>query len=261
MAETSLIIGIDTGGTYTDAVVIDAVGHRILASAKAITTKGDLAIGVGDALRMAIAGVVSFNADHVKMVSVSTTLATNAIVEGHGGNVALALIGFDEAMEQRSGLAEAFGSMPIQRFVGGHDHAGREVAALDEVGLRAWAAAVGPTVTAFAVVSCFATRNGEHELRAAEIIATETGRPVTLSHQLADALDAPRRAQTSVLNARLVWRVSSLVEAVRSAMAELKINCPLMLMKGDGSLASAEAVAQRPIETVLSGPAASLIGA
>ncbi|MDP8996011.1 MAG: hydantoinase/oxoprolinase family protein, partial [Pseudomonadota bacterium] len=114
MAETKLIIGIDTGGTYTDAVVIDGAAHKILATAKAITTKGDLALGVGEALRLAIAGVVSFNAAHVKMVSVSTTLATNAIVEGHGGSVALALIGFDEAMEQRSGLAEAFGTMPIQ---------------------------------------------------------------------------------------------------------------------------------------------------
>jgi N-methylhydantoinase A/oxoprolinase/acetone carboxylase beta subunit len=261
MAETSLIIGIDTGGTYTDAVVIDAVGHRILASAKAITTKGDLAIGVGDALRMAIAGVAQFNSAAVSMVSVSTTLATNAIVEGHGGNVALALIGFDVAMEQRSGLAEAFGAMPIQRFAGGHDHAGREVAALDETYLRRWAAEVAQEVTGFAVVSCFATRNGAHELRAADIIAAETRRPVTLSHQLADALDAPRRAQTAVLNARLVWRISGLVEAVRSVMAELKISCSLMLMKGDGSLASADAVAQRPIETVLSGPAASLVGA
>ena len=261
MAETSLIIGIDTGGTYTDAVVIDAVGHKILAKAKAITTKGDLAIGVGDALRLAIAGVTNFRAAAVSMVSVSTTLATNAIVEGHGGNVALALIGFDEAMEQRSGLAKAFGAMPIQRFAGGHDHAGREVTGLDEVGLQAWAAEVAHEVTAFAVVSCFATRNGAHELRAADIIATETGKPVTLSHQLADALDAPRRAQTAVLNARLVSRVSALVEAVRSAMVELKINCPLMLMKGDGSLASAEAIERRPIETVLSGPAASLVGA
>ena len=261
MAETSLIIGIDTGGTYTDAVVIDAIGHKILASAKAITTKGDLAIGVGDALRMAIAGAPHFNPAAVSMVSVSTTLATNAIVEGHGGNVALALIGFDEAMQQRSGLAEAFGAMPIQRFAGGHDHAGREVAPLDEIYLRRWAAAVAPEVTGFAVVSCFATRNGAHELRAADIIAAETRKPVTLSHQLADALDAPRRAQTAVLNARLVWRISGLVEAVRSVMDELRISCPLMLMKGDGSLASADAVAQRPIETVLSGPAASLVGA
>ena len=104
MSETSLIIGIDTGGTYTDAVVIDSGQHRILAKAKAITTKGDLAIGVGEALRMAIAGVNGFLPSSVRMVSVSTTLATNAVVEGHGAAAALALIGFDAAMQERSGL-------------------------------------------------------------------------------------------------------------------------------------------------------------
>lgn len=261
MAETSLIIGIDTGGTYTDAVVIDADLHRILAKAKAITTKGDLAIGVSEALRMAIAGVDGFAPASVRMVSISTTLATNAIVEGHGSAAALALIGFDAAMEERSGLGAAFGSMPIMRFAGGHDHAGRAIENLDEEALRNWVKTVAPDVTAFAVAASFATRNAEHELRAADIIAAEARKPVTLSHQLADTLDAPRRAQTAVLNARLVSRVTGLVAAVRRAMAGLELSCPLMLMKGDGSLALADVVAGRPIETVLSGPAASLIGA
>ena len=260
MAKTSLIIGIDTGGTYTDAVVIDAGHHRILATAKAITTKGDLAMGVSEALRGATAKLSGFDPARVSMVCVSTTLATNAIVEGHGSAAALALIGFDEAMEVRTELATAFKSMPIMRFAGGHDHAGRESEKLNENALRRWAEAVAPEVTAFAVAACFATRNAAHELRAAEIIAA-TGKPVTLSHQLADALDAPRRAQTAVLNARLVARVTGLVNAVCSAMAALKLTCPLMLMKGDGSLALADVVAHRPIETVLSGPAASLVGA
>ena len=261
MVEASLIIGIDTGGTYTDAVVIDAVQHKILATAKAITTKGDLAIGVNEALRMAADRVDGFRPESVKMVSVSTTLATNAIVEGHGGAVALALIGFDAAMEERSGLRTAFSGMPIKRFEGGHDHAGREVVGLDEQALKTWALEVSNDVTAFAVAASFATRNAAHELRAADLISAATRKPVTLSHQLADALDAPRRAQTAVLNARLVSRVAGLVEAVQQSMALMGLICPLQLMKGDGSLALAETVAQRPIETVLSGPAASLIGA
>ncbi len=261
MVEASLIIGIDTGGTYTDAVVIDALCHKILATAKAITTKGDLAIGVGEALGLAIAGIAAFQAGSVKMVAVSTTLATNAIVEGHGGAVALALLGFDAAMEERSGLRTAFGNMPIQRFDGGHDHAGREVVRLDEIALRQWASEKSNAVTAFAVAASFATRNADHELRAAQLIGEATGKPITLSHQLADALDAPRRAQTAVLNARLVSRVSDLIDAVHLSMSKLEITCPLMLVKGDGSLALAEAVLQRPIETVLSGPAASLVGA
>ena len=261
MAETKLIIGIDTGGTYTDAVVIDGAAHKILATAKAITTKGDLAIGVGEALRLAIAGVGSFNAAHVKMVSVSTTLATNAVVEGHGSAVGLVLVGFDAAMEQRSALAKAFPTMPILRLAGGHDHTGAEVAKLDVAPLQDWLAGPAQDVSAFAVVASFAVRNGAHEYALGEALAAATAKPVTLSHHLASALDAPRRAQTSVLNARLVSRIADLKKAVEAAMAQRQLVCPLMFVKGDGSLAKAEIVAARPIETVLSGPAASLVGA
>ena len=88
-----------------------------------------------------------------------------------------------------------------------------------------------------------------------------TGKPVTLSTELTSSLDAPRRALTAVLNARLISRISLLIDAVRLAMAHLQISCPLMVVKGDGSLARAENVALKPIETVLSGPAASLVGA
>src|SRR6185312_13502777 len=79
--------------------------------------------------------------------------------------------------------------------------------------------------------------------------------------ELSSSLDAPRRALTAALNARLISRISLLIEAVGRAMASLRIVCPLMIVKGDGTLALAETVAKRPIETVLSGPAASLVGA
>ncbi len=117
------------------------------------------------------------------------------------------------------------------------------------------------TSDAFAIASAFAVRNPAHEHRARDIIAEETGKPVTLSTELTSALDAPRRALTAVLNARLISRISMLIQAVRRSMAELNIDCPLMVVKGDGTLALAERVALRPIETVLSGPAASLVGA
>jgi N-methylhydantoinase A/oxoprolinase/acetone carboxylase beta subunit len=85
-AET-YIIGIDTGGTYTDAVVIERNAHRILTSAKSITTKGDLAVGVGLAMRDALAALEGqAKAEDIKLVSISTTLATNAVVERHGGS-------------------------------------------------------------------------------------------------------------------------------------------------------------------------------
>ncbi len=261
MNENRYVIGIDTGGTYTDAAVIDLGQHRILASAKAVTTKGDLSIGVVEAMAAATAQVQGFVPSRVQMVSVSTTLATNAVVEGHGGAVGLVLVGFDAAMQQRSGLAKAFPTMPILRVAGGHDHNGAEVTQLDLGELKPWIDGPAQGVSAFAVVAAFAVRNAAHENAVGEALAATAAKPVTLSHHLASALDAPRRAQTAVLNARLVSRIADLKKAVEVAMAQHHMACPLMFVKGDGSLAKAEIVAARPIETVLSGPAASLVGA
>ncbi len=260
MTERTHLIGVDTGGTYTDAAVIEARGHRVVASAKSITTKGDLAIGVSGAIRAAVAKLPEgLNPGHIGLVSVSTTLATNAVVEGHGSAVGVILIGFDQAMAERTGIAKAFPGMPIAMIGGGHDHNGEELRALDTAALGAAGAAM--PVDAFAIASAFAVRNPAHERRARDMIASATGKPATLSTELTSALDAPRRALTAVLNARLISRISTLSAAGRRSMAERGIDCPLMSVKGDGTLALADQVALRPIETVLSGPAASLVGA
>lgn len=262
MSTSSYLIGVDTGGTYTDAAVIEAQGHRVLARAKAITTKGDLAIGVTEAINAAVAQLPQgLLPRDIGMVSVSTTLATNAVVEGHGSPVGVVLVGFDDRMVERTGIASAFPGLPIIRIAGGHDHNGEVAQPLDLQALQQALATVAPVVDAFAVASTFAVRNAEHEQAVREHIVAGTGKPVTLSCELSSLLDAPRRALTASLNARLIARVSTLIDAVQRAMAQLSIQCPLMIVKGDGTLALAETVALRPIETVLSGPAASLVGA
>jgi N-methylhydantoinase A/oxoprolinase/acetone carboxylase beta subunit len=254
------LIGVDTGGTYTDAAIIEAKGHKVVASAKAITTKGDLSIGVSGAIRAAMARLPEgLRPENIALVSVSTTLATNAVVEGHGSAVGVILIGFDQAMAARTGIAKAFPGLPIAIIAGGHDHNGDEAQPLDLTALEA--AVRDMPADAFAIASSFAVRNPAHETLARERVATLTGKPTTISTELTSALDAPRRALTAVLNARLISRISMLISAVRRAMAEFGIVCPLMIVKGDGTLALAEKVALRPIETVLSGPAASLVGA
>jgi N-methylhydantoinase A/oxoprolinase/acetone carboxylase beta subunit len=262
---TSFSIGIDTGGTYTDAVIVDVAGHRVLASAKALTTKGDLAIGIGEALQAILERVrPTIAAPQIGLVSVSTTLATNAVVEGHSDDVGVVLIGFDDAMAARTKIAASFPRSPILRVSGGHDHNGDQRAPLDEELLATMLADLAvstPPVRSFAVSSAFAVRNPAHEKRAAQIIAESTSATVTISSDLTSSLDAPRRALTAVLNAQLVGKISALIDAVSKSMAACGINAPLMLVKGDGSRALAATVHRRPIETVLSGPAASLIGA
>ena len=262
MSSSTYLIGIDTGGTYTDCAIIEAQGHRVLARAKAITTKGDLAIGVTEALNLAVAQLPQgLSPRDIGLVSVSTTLATNAVVEGHGSPVAVVLVGFDDRMVERTGIAQAFPGLPIIRIDGGHDHNGDVVRALDLQSLQQALDTVGPGVDAFAVASSFAVRNAAHEQAVRDHIVATTGKPVTVSSELSSRLDAPRRALTAALNARLISRVSMLIDAVHRAMAQWQIQCPLMIVKGDGTLALAETVALRPIETVLSGPAASLVGA
>lgn len=261
-ARESFFVGIDTGGTYTDAVIVEHGSHRILASAKALTTKGDLSIGVREALAAVVLKLpAGTGASDIALVSVSTTLATNAVVEGHGSPVGVFLIGFDTQMAARTGIAKAFPGLLMKIIDGGHDHNGDAKSPLDLAGLEREAAVMGAQVSAFAVASAFAVRNPAHEQQAREIITRVAAKPVTLSTELTSSLDAPRRALTAVLNARLISRISMLIDAVRLAMGELGISCPLMVVKGDGTFARAESVALCPIETVLSGPAASLVGA
>jgi N-methylhydantoinase A/oxoprolinase/acetone carboxylase beta subunit len=259
---SSYLVGVDTGGTYTDAAIIEAHGHKVVARAKAITTKGDLAIGVTEAITGAVAQLPhGLRAQDIRLVSVSTTLATNAVVEGHGSAVGVFLVGFDAAMVERTGIAKAFPGIAVEVIAGGHDHNGDAPVPLDLAALDAALERIAGKVDAFAVASTFAVRNAAHEHAARDRIVARTGKPVTLSTELSSSLDAPRRALTATLNARLIARVTMLIEAVNRSMQQLHIDCPLMIVKGDGTLALAESVATRPIETVLSGPAASLVGA
>lgn len=257
-----LHLGVDTGGTFTDAAVLDAVTHEVLATAKSLTTKDDLAIGVGRAIKAAAEGLPDgLGAADIALVSVSTTLATNAVVEGHGDAVAAIFIGFDDDMVERTGVARGFPDVQILRIRGGHDHSGREREPLDEDALRQAIETIDDAVRALAICSAFAVRNPDHEHRAREIVESMTAMPVTISGELSSGLDAPRRALTSVLNARLIGRADALIRSVQRAMDEIDLDVPLMLVKGDGTRALASAVARRPIETVLSGPAASMVGA
>jgi N-methylhydantoinase A/oxoprolinase/acetone carboxylase beta subunit len=259
---TRYLVGIDTGGTYTDAAVLTAHDHRIVATAKALTTRGDLAVGVAEALGKALASLEDGQAARrVALVSISTTLATNAVVEGHGSPIAVLLIGFDEAMAERAGLARALPGTPVERISGGHDHNGNALETLDLGQLERAVARHAAGADAFAVAARFAVRNPAHELAAREAIVALTGKPVTLSSELTSALDAPRRALTAALNARLISRISMLISGVGEAMERLGIAAPLMIVRGDGTLALAGVVALKPVETVLSGPAASVVGA
>ncbi len=259
----ALLLGIDTGGTYTDAVLFDpgagADPSRIIAKAKAHTTHRSLEVGIGAAIDAVVAEAAIAPAD-IGLASVSTTLATNALVEGRGGRVGLVLIGMDDASVERGGLAQAIGDDPVIQIAGGHGPHGDRAAELDLAALDAGIEACGP-VDGFAVVGEFAVRNPEHEVAVRDHLIARTGTPVTCGHELTAELNGPRRALTSVLNARLIGLIDDLLSATERLLAERAIAVPIMVVRGDGSLISLSMARHRPIETILSGPAASVVGA
>jgi N-methylhydantoinase A/oxoprolinase/acetone carboxylase beta subunit len=127
-------LGLDTGGTFTDAVALDDE-RCVLASAKALTTHWDLSVGLGEALRAVLAQLPQgARREDVSLVSVSTTLATNAVVEHRFSPVCIVLIGFDDPMVERSGLKRE-GSGMIVRVRGGHEATGEEAQPLDEAAI------------------------------------------------------------------------------------------------------------------------------
>ena len=253
-------IGLDTGGTYTDAVALDGE-RRVIASAKALTTHWDLSIGLGGAIRAVLQALpAGTERRQISLVSVSTTLATNAVVENRFSPICTLLIGFDDKMVERSGLRRE-GAGVIVRVQGGHDATGEQAEPLDEAAVLQAVREFGSQAEAFAVAAMFSVRNPAHERRTHDLIRAACDKPVTCSYELSSQLDAPKRALTAALNARLTPQIAHLLDALRQVLLQEAISAPVMMVKGDGTLMRAEVALEYPVETVLSGPAASVVGA
>ncbi len=252
----TILLGIDTGGTFTDAVCMDEQGS-ILKTAKSATTHEDLCLGIQDAINI----VLPENVADIRLVSLSTTLATNAIVEGHGSSVCLLLFGYDRDSLDLPEFKKIQSSLSVVFLNGGHTLRGDEQAPLDIKQLKDAITAHASNVSAFGISGYFGVRNPSHELTAKKRVKELTGLPVTCGHELTSDLNAPLRAFTVALNARLISLMQESITAVRDVMSRFNIHAPLMIVKGDGSLVHEAMALERPVETILSGPAASVIGA
>ena len=252
----SLRLGIDTGGTYTDAVIINEQ-NQVLVAVKSLTTRHNLAIGIGESIGKVAHELLA----DIEMVSLSTTLTTNAVVEGNGAPVCALVVGLSETQVTKSGLGEIIDDNLIVRLAGGHDASGRQVAPLDVASATAAILAHKDKVSAFSVSAQFGVRNPSHEIQLQNLVTELTQMPVTCGHELATSLGAPRRALTASLNARMIPFIQDLIQAVQNILQQLNIQAPLMIVKGDGSIVNAETALVHPVTTILSGPAASVIGA
>ena len=209
-------LGIDTGGTYTDAVLVDHDSGTVLAAAKSLTTRRDLSVGITAAMDAAFAAAAArhgrLDPGQIDLVGLSTTLATNAIVEDQGTPVCLILVGYDPELIQRRNFTRSMVTDDVVYVRGGHDAHGDEVAPLDEDAvLRAVEArhdaveARHDAVEAFAVSAYFGVRNPAHELRVRERIEQSAALPVTCGHELTTHLESVRRATATAL----IWKTAT----------------------------------------------------
>jgi N-methylhydantoinase A/oxoprolinase/acetone carboxylase beta subunit len=246
-------LGIDAGGTYTDVAVYDFQSRKVLGKGKALTTKWDFTIGIGEAIDQLDPSYLQT----VDLVSVSTTLATNAIVEGQGQKVGLLLM--------PSGVIDTkqIDNEPTEIISGRLAISGEVLEAVDheEVGRVAAEMASKSRVRVFAVSGYAGSVNPEHELTVKRIVTEKTGLHVCCGHELSELLNFYVRANTAVLNARIIPLLESFIEDVEKTLQLRNVSAPMMVVKGDGSLMASEIAKSRPIETILSGPAASIAGA
>ncbi|WMW26359.1 hydantoinase/oxoprolinase family protein [Methanolobus sediminis] len=243
-------LGIDAGGTYTDAVIVRDSDRKVVDSNKALTTYPDLLTGIENA----IDGLDSKYLPDVGLVSVSTTLATNTILEKTGYPVALILIGKHTLPS----------NIPIENFIvvkGGHNVAGLEDDVLDIEAVREYALKVKDRVSAFAVSSYFSIRNPEHEVKVKDMLLELTGLPIVCGHELSQDLGAYERGVTAYLNAQLLPIADQFIHAILTDIKKRGIDAKLMMLKCDGSVIGIHEAMERPIESIFSGPAASLMGA
>lgn len=245
----TLALGIDTGGTFTDGVVLDVQSGEIKSVAKSETTRHDLSLGIGNCIK----NLQGVDFSSIRMVSLSTTLATNAIVEGQGSEVGLILIGF----HPHRPLPTPY----VEEVKGGNTVKGNPREELDCEEVHQAILHLKDRVEAFAVSGYLSVRNPQQEQTVLGMIQEMTDAPVVCGYQLSSTLGIFERTATAVLNARLIPIITSLVAAVKKSMAAVGIAAPLMVVKGDGSLIGEEMAQRRPIETILSGPAASIMGA
>jgi N-methylhydantoinase A/oxoprolinase/acetone carboxylase beta subunit len=246
-------LGVDTGGTFTDAVIVDLDDYSIIAKKKSPTTHDDLSIGLYNSVD-AVLTASGIDPSQITSVGISTTLATNSILEGKGGKVGLILIGWDPMNPVQFGEDK-------QIFIrGGYDVNGKAKNSLSLEETTAAIEEISKDVDAIAISGLFANVNATQERKVKKLAIELTGLPTVAGHELSAELGIGLRAETAVLNGKLVSIVAKFFDDVQRTFESKGINAPIMVYKCDGSVMTLEQAKQYPVQTILSGPAASSMG-
>ncbi len=267
-------IGVDVGGTFTDMVLRDAGGRLFVFKVPSVPE--DPGQGVLDDLKLA---AEAFDLGLGKLLGGcelfvhGSTMATNTIIERQGARVGLLTSqGFRDSLEIRRGMREdqwdhrrPFPEVLVPRYlrlpIGGRlDRDGAEVAPLVEADVaKALAVFAEEGVEAIAVCLINSCLETGHERRCGELLAEAwAGDWVSLSHQIVPLMGEYERTSTTVMNAYLAPRVVGYLRRLNDKLLDLGLGHPILLVQSNGGAVSVDQVAARPVNLVLSGPAAGV---
>lgn len=245
-----MLLGLDVGGTFTDAVIID--GHRVVATAKRRTTKDNLMNGIGEALDAVLEGNDTSN---IEQVTLSTTVVTNTIVEEKEQVVDLYVI-----TGPGRNVDDIFPVEPIY-LQGYTDHRGIVVERTPADAVRGIANMVqARSGTDLAAVSAkFGVRNPQEELSITEELKN-TYHTISNGSLLSGSLNFPRRTISAYFNSAVTPVFTVFKKNVEDALSARNILAPLHILKADGGSLPMEHMVSRPVETAFTGPAATVLG-
>lgn len=254
-------IGIDTGGTCTDAVIYDYETSSILAAGKALTTKTNLEVGISNALDQLPGDLLR----QAESLALSTTLATNACVENKGYRAKLLIIGThpdiigrlkkelsDHGISDMSQLI-VLDARPENLFSEPYDP--------DWDALEARVPELFSDCESVGIVQAYPSANGgRFELTALRILKKRLTIPLTIAYDICKEVDFLRICASTLLNARLMPLIAEFLQAIHHVLTRRGLDIPIWIVRSDGVLMSEEMARSCPVETLLCGPAASVIG-
>ena len=245
-----MLLGLDVGGTFTDAVIID--GHRVVATAKRRTTKDNLMNGIGEALDAVLEG---YDTSNIEQVTLSTTVVTNTIVEEKEQVVDLYVV-----TGPGRNVDDIFPVKPIY-LQGYTDHRGIVVERTPADAVRGIANMVqARSGTDLAAVSAkFGVRNPQEELSITEELKN-TYHTISNGSLLSGSLNFPRRTISAYFNSAVTPVFTVFKKNVEDALSARNILAPLHILKADGGSLPMEHMVSRPVETAFTGPAATVLG-
>ena len=245
-----MIIGLDMGGTHIDAVIMQ--DGKVINIVKKPTNYDDLFYSIWATLKELLEGI---DKSAINKINLSTTISTNAIVENKTANVGMII-------QSGPGLPNehlAVGNQNV--FIDGYtDHRGQIVRDIDTQEVDdAVELFKNMKIDDIAIVTKFSTRNPTSELEIAKLVSKHIHK-ITLGHKTSGKLNFPRRVNTSYLNASVYDTFSNFSDNIKLSLEKEGIQAPVSILKADGGIMSIDSAKDMPVETILSGPAASLMG-